>query len=250
MVDCLVIEDDERTRRRLVNRIRTDFQELNCIGEAHTLERAKILIQELRPKLLFMDINLPDGTAFDLLKALPSLKSKIIFITAHSDYALEAIRFSALDFLLKPYTRLDLNNAIRRALEAIDEQEYHLKLESFYHNHLQEDHRKKKIVLKSAENIYLIEIQDIIQVKADNNYTVFYLQEDKKVVISKSLKEFDNKLAPYGFFRAHQSHLINWQHAITFKKKEDRLLMTGGIHIPIAQSKKQDFIRYFEALED
>ncbi|MGI9542074.1 MAG: LytR/AlgR family response regulator transcription factor, partial [Cyclobacteriaceae bacterium] len=199
-------------------------------------------------QMVILDINLPDGTAFDLLRKIPAPGFKIIFTTAFSKYAIEAFKFSALDYLLKPYTPSQFITSVEKALSEIDKENHHQLLEAFRYNFESQNNNDKKLVLKNAEAVHVVPLRDIIQAQSDNNYTLFFIADGRKILISKSLKEFDQKLNDYGFLRVHQSHLVNLEHARSYNKREDSLLLSDTTEVPVAQSKKSLLWEYFDKL--
>lgn len=190
---------------------------------------------------------MPDGTGFDVLSFLKKFQFKVIFVTAHHEYAIKAIKFSAFDYILKPVNPLELKVAIKRVINDNDNNK--IKMDAFIHNLENQKKDDKKIVLKTSDSIYLIGIQDIVRCEADNNYTSFFLNNGERIVISKGLKEYDEMLSGYGFFRVHQSHLINVRCISRFDKKEGGfIVLSDKTQIPVSQRKKQKLLEMFVAL--
>lgn len=251
-VTCLVLEDDKRSREWIIGILRDKFSSLHLV-EADNLEQAEMLFHDKKPRILLLDINLPDGNSFVLLETLYRDRKKdfeVIFITAYADYAVEAFRYSALDFLLKPIAPKDLEVAVLRVLENLERQSYHLKLETFFHNYAlgEENSTGQRIVLKNAEQIHVVEVGDIFYTRADNNYTEFILGNEKRLLASQPLKAFEEKLVPLGFMRVHQSYLVNLKHVVAYRKKQEYLILQGDMQIPVSQSKKSRVMAYFNSL--
>jgi len=243
-----VIVDDELFARQSLESILLDYYpEIRLVGQADSVQQAVDLIKEVNPELVFLDIDLPDGTGFDVLSILKTFQFKVIFVTAHHEYAIKAIKFSAFDYILKPVNQMELKVAIKRVIDEKDNNK--IKMDAFIHNLQNQKIEDKKIVLKTSESIYLIGVRDIIRCEADNNYTSFFLNTGERIVISKGLKEYDEMLSSYGFFRVHQSHLINIRCISRFDKKEGGfIVLSDKTQIPVSQRKKQKLLEMFEAL--
>ncbi|UGU17815.1 LytTR family DNA-binding domain-containing protein [Sinomicrobium kalidii] len=248
---CLVVEDNLRTREVITTVLREKFKNLQLL-EAGNLAAAETMFSTHLPQLLLLDINLPDGNSFEFLEKHYRERSpgfKVIFITAYADYALEAFRYSALDFLLKPFAPSELEDSVTRALDNLQQQNYYLQLEAFFQNYKQgEAPSAKKIVLKTAENIYVIPARQVCYAQADNNYTLFVLEGHKKILVSQPLKTWEENLAPLGFIRIHQSYLVNVQYIRAYRKKEGLLVLEDGNRIPVSQNRKATLMAYLNTL--
>ncbi len=243
MISIVVIDDEPKAREAILSILSLSPIELNIIGEAGDVESAYELISTKSPDLILLDINLPDGSGFDLLKRFGKINFKVIFITAHQEHAIRAFKYSAVDYILKPITAGGLFSAIEKAAEEISKQETVLKLGTLLSNL----EKLKKIVLKTAESIHIINVSQIIRCEADINYTTFFLQEGEKLLVSKSLKEYDELLGQAGFFRTHQSHLVNLDHILRYDKMDGGyLVMDDNSAVPVAVRKKDELFRLFE----
>lgn len=246
-VRCLLVEDDIRAQEIVKMLLKKHFTNIQLVATANTLSSARQVIQKEHPQLIIFDINLPDGTAFDLLKEFKSQAFKFIFTTAYDKYAVEAFKFSALNYLLKPYAPTDFIEAIGKALAHIKLEDEAVQLQTFYHNF--KNPEDKKILLRDAESIQIVSISQIIEIQSDNNYSRFILENSPEIIESKVLKFFDEKLAPHGFLRVHQSHLVNPAHVLSFNKHTSHLFMSNNIKVPVAQSRKQMLMDYFNSLD-
>jgi two-component system LytT family response regulator len=189
-----------------------------------------------------------DGSAFDLLKKFETIDFKIIFITAYEKYAVQAFRFAAVDFLLKPVNPEELADAVKRA-ENIVQHQLNTQLQALEENMKSDIRQKKKIVLKTMENIYLVSLQDITHLESDRSYTTVYLLKQDRIVISKPLKDFDELLGDDGFYRIHKSYLINMMHIQRFEKQEGgNIVLTNGHKIPVASRKREELLELFDKL--
>jgi len=227
----VVVDDEFFSRQTITDLLSESFKDIEVVGQADSVKTAVELLPSLKPDLVFLDVDLTDGTGFDILNLLKPIQFKIIFITAHQEYAMKAIKFSAFDYILKPVS------------------ESELKMDAFFYN--AENIRKegKKIVLKTSESIHLVSVCDIMRCEADNNYTTFYLATGERIVISHGLKEYEDLLGNYGFFRVHQSHLINLKFIARFDKKDGGyVILTDKSQIPVSQRKKQKLLEVIEGL--
>ncbi|MEC4049447.1 LytTR family DNA-binding domain-containing protein [Flavobacterium sp. SUN046] len=244
MITAVLIDDDKHLRKGLKALLERYTNEIHIIGEAESVKTGVALLEKLQPQVIFLDIHLSDGTGFDILEQLGKTKGKnsahIVFITAHEQYALKAFKFSALDFILKPVDPEELQHTISKIKEVIG------KSPSFEHiDLLLENIRKKvdnfkRIALSTSDGIHLFEVADIIRCEAKVNYTEFLIKNHKPLLISKTLKEYEEMLTEHGFERIHQSHLINLSYLKSYIKSDGGyVIMADNTNIPIAQSKKE-----------
>lgn len=249
MMKAVVIDDEHFSRQSVVSIIAEKFPEILIAAQAESVQGAIEAIKTHKPELVFLDIDLTDGSGFDVLNALKPITFKIIFITAHFEYALKAIKFSAFDYILKPVSAEELCAAIERALAENQPENQQLKFDAFFDNFGNTKKEARKIVLKTSESIHLITINDIIRCEADNNYTTFYLTTGERIIVSRGLKEYDDLLSGNGFFRVHQSHLVNINFISRFDKKDGGILILNDkTQIPVSQRKKQSLMELFESL--
>jgi two-component system LytT family response regulator len=202
------------------------------------LETTKRKLNSTHFDIILADVHLGDGIVFDVLKTLNNLNSKLIFTTSYSEYAIEAFKFSALSYLLKPYTEDELINEVSKTIEIINQENYHKQIEVFFHN-LQSKEKTKRIVLKNHDLIHVVAIDDIYYAQADNNYTHFFCKEAHKILVSKSLKTFDEQLSTQNFFRCHHSYLINLNKIKALHKSADAVILKNNATVPVASSKKK-----------
>lgn len=246
---ALIVDDELLPRQAIASILQEHFSEIEIVGQASSVKQAVQLIEETHPELVFLDVDLTDGTGFDILNLVKPVDFKIIFITAHQEYALKAIKFSAFDYILKPVSIVELKQAVDRVLSEQATHGQHLKLDAFYTNFENIRKEVKKIVLKTSESIHLVNVSDIIRCEADNNYTTFYLVSGDRIIISKGLKDYEDLLGVYGFFRVHQSHLINIKFISRFEKKDGGfVVLTDKTHIPVSQRKRQKLFEMFDGL--
>jgi len=245
-----VIIDDAPLAHKIIQKVVTDkfLKRIKIIGNATDVKSGIECIKKNNPKIIFLDIEMPDGTGFDLLHKLKEYNFKLIFITAHEEYSLKAIKFSALDYLLKPLNEEEINIAIEKAIKQISEEEEQLKIKILLENH---ERTFKKIIIKTTENIHVLETANIIHCESDNNYTNFYLKNNEKILASKTLKHYDSLLKNLGFIRVHKSHLINLNYIKKIIKGNPfRIYLINETIIPVSVRKKEkvlEAIRNFNA---
>ena len=245
MIRLVVIDDETKARETILNILALSNNELEVVGEAADIASGFELINLSNPDLVLLDINLTDGTGFDLLKRFERIDFKLIFITAHEEFAIKAIKYSALDYVMKPIRAGELLKAVDKARDAIDKDETELKLQTFLSNL----DKLRKIVLKTSESIHVIEVKNIIRCEADINYTHFHLENGQRLLVSKTLKEYAEMLVPSGFFRTHQSHLVNLEHVLRFDKGEGgHLVMDDDSIIPVSTRNREALFKAFESL--
>jgi two-component system LytT family response regulator len=245
MIKTVVIDDEPKARETIINILGLGPSNVSVVGEAEDVKSGYEIITRLNPDVVLLDINLPDGTGFDLLKKFDKIQFKIIFITAHEEYAVRAFKFSALDYILKPVTAGDLFLAIEKASEAIQKEDTELKLSAFLANL----NKIKKIVLKTSESIHIINIREIIRCESDINYTTFYLLNGEKLLVSRPLKEYSEMLEPMGFYRTHQSHLVNLDHILRYDKTDGgHLVLVDESIVPVSTRKKDELFELFDRM--
>lgn len=249
MIKAICIDDEPRARESIIDLLKLHKTDIEIVDEADGIESGLLSIEKHKPDLVFLDIQLGDGTGFDLLKRLPKINFKLIFITAFEEFALRAFKFSAIDYLLKPLNPDDFFSALNKA-EILQEKETQQKhLEALLSHLGSDDKKKKKLVLRTAESIHLINIQDIIRCEASSGYTEFILKNGKTILVSKGLVEYDELLSSCGFIRTHQSHLININFIESYEKTEGGyILMQDRTTVPVSNRKKESIIRLFDQL--
>lgn len=249
MIRTLIVDDIQKLRESLKDLLLKNCQSIEVVGEAESIVDALTQINLIKPDLVFLDVELGDGTAFDLLSQLTSINFKIIFVTAYNEYAIKAFKFSALDYLLKPVDKEDLIIAVQKAEKIIQQEHTQEKMQALLSHFNPAMTNSRKIVLKTAERIYSVNVEDIVRCESDKNYTTFYLNGGKKLLVSVTLKEYDDMLSQYGFFRVHQSHLINMVYFDYFLKNDGGFaVMKDNSQVPIASRKRQEFIERIEHL--
>ncbi|RZJ69974.1 LytTR family DNA-binding domain-containing protein [Flavobacterium sp.] len=244
MITALLIDDDSNLRNGMRGLLEVYAPDFTILGEADSVESGIKAIDTLRPQVVFLDIQLGDGTGFDILEQLAQKHgrstSHIVFITAHEQYAITAFRFSALDFLLKPVDPEDLDKVIGKIRTVVSKNEGFAHIDLLLENIRKKVDNFKRIALSTSDGIHLFEITDIIRCESEDNYTKFFIRNNKPILISKTLKEYEELLTEHGFERIHQSHLINLSYLKSYIKKDGGyVIMSDGSHLPISQRKKE-----------
>lgn len=250
MIRAIIVDDEPRARETLSGVITRYFTNVQLLGEAASVNEAFALIEKVNPNVVFLDIKMPDGSGFDLLKRFKKPTFRTVFVTAFDEFAVEAIKFSAFDYLLKPISTDELRETIAKLTEEMSEPEdFTLKLQAFFDNVNSIERDKKKIVLKTANSIHLVTISNVVRCESDGNYTWFYFNNQPKLLISRPLKQFEELLEPYGFFRPHQSHLVNIR-AISRIDKVDggTLILEDNTPIPVSVRKREQLFSILEQL--
>ncbi len=233
MIKTILIEDEINVREALRKMLMILNPNIDIVAETGYVVDAVKLIEQLKPDLVFMDIELEDGSSFEILKKLKTVDFKIIFTTAYNQYAIKAFKYSTVDYLLKPLDPTELQEAIFRAESDINNEREHKELLNILKNNI--DNKDPKIVLKTTEQRYIVSVKDIIRLEADGAYTLF-ICVDNKIIVSKNIKYYQEMLGD-DFIRTHQSHLVNIKH-ITGLHKSGAVQLSNDEMIPIATRKK------------
>ncbi|AWI25582.1 LytR/AlgR family response regulator transcription factor [Flavobacterium pallidum] len=241
----IIIEDETQAISALLSEIYRHCPQLEIAGTAGTVEEGIALIKNASPELVFLDIQLADGLGFSILEASKAHAFKVIFTTAFSQYAIKAIKFSALDYLLKPINGDELKSAVAKAI-ALKNENSDFRIESFIRNQNLLN-PNKKIVLQTSQGIFLHELQSILRCNADGNYTSIYFTNGKKLLIAKPLKEFEDMLCAFGFERIHHSHIINLNHLVSYLNKDGGyVVLTDQTTLPVSSRKKVQLLKILD----
>lgn len=247
MHKVLIIDDENRTRQLIANMIDSFGFDVQTIPEGENVESGIKAIEKHDPDIVFLDIQMPDGTGFDVLRSIENKNFVVIFITAHEEFAIKAIKFSALDYLLKPVDPTELEAALKKAIAALQEESEGSQFEALQKNI--NPHEKRRLVLKTQESVHVVDLDDIIRCEADRNYTSFFLTNNKKILVSKTLKEYETLLSGHHFLRVQQSHLININYVERYDKKNGgAVVMKDGSEVPLSSAKREVFFQTLENL--
>jgi two-component system LytT family response regulator len=238
---AVIIDDMSDAREALKDELDTHCPEIKLLGEAESVVSGSKLLKTIKPDIVFLDIELQDGTGFDILEIIGDYSFKVIFTTASDEFAIKAFRFSALDYLMKPVDPDELIEAIQK-LDGLEEKGEE-QLEVLMHS-LNQKKLPEKIALHTLDKIQLVAIKDIISCKADGNYTIFHFEEGANLLVTKTLKEFDEMLKDHAFLRTHQSHLVNMNQVLEYVKTEGGYLkMSNNSEVPVSFRKRAEVIK-------
>lgn len=243
---AFIVDDLDQARKQLKNILNEKFNSIEIVGEANSVITAAKQVQQSDFDILFLDIDLGDGTGFDLLEIIgPKPKFKVIFTTGMDNFAIKAFKLAAVDYLLKPIDPDELSVAIEKAIQM-------QRLEQEQFQMIQDFRDKKpteKIAIHTQEKIHILPTVDIVRIEAESGYSTFFLRSGQKIMVSKTLKEYDNLLKDTGFLRVHQSHLVNAQFISEFDKRDGgSISLTNGDWIPVSTRKKAFVMDYLNAL--
>jgi len=249
MIKAIIIDDEKNSREVVSELLKECFNEIKVVAKAGDVKTSIAEIEKHKPNLLFLDIDLPDGTGFDVLKNVDYSNMKVIFITAHQEHAIKAIKFSAFDYILKPVNSGELIKTVRKVLDEHNAVNNTLRFEAILSNFGNSLPELKKIVLKTSDRIYLVNVKDIIRCEAENNYTVFYLANGTKIMVSKTIKTYETLLPTHDFIRVHQSHLVNVNYIQHFDKPDGGILvLSDNSTVPVSHQKRNLLLDYFSSL--
>jgi two-component system, LytTR family, response regulator len=235
----VAIIDDEEDARVTLSTLLLSEDPAVFIKEANGVSSGLSLISTFAPDLVFLDVMMPDGTGFDLLKQLPAIDFKLVIVSGHHEFALQAFRFSAIDYLVKPVDQDELHEALTR-VRVTAAQPWQQMMDVLKQSIQPTKETDRKIVLKDMNAVYVVSVSSIIRCEASDNYTTFYLADQAPIIVSRPLKEYEELLSPLKFFRAHQSHLINLNHLQQFNKREGgSITMKDGSEVPVSTRKRE-----------
>jgi two-component system LytT family response regulator len=237
----LVVDNEVNVRESFVDLILKNCAQVNEVVQANGVKTGLQAIQKHQPDLVFLDVEMDDGTGMDLMQQLSSFDFQLVFITAFNKYAIDAFKFSAIDFLLKPVNSYELIRSVDRAQKNIKSKKLAQQLTVLQESLQTIKSTDKKIVLNDSESMHFIKISEIIRCEADGAYTKFIFAQRKEILVSSTLKDYEEILLPYGFSRVHNSHIINLNKIIRFDRKDGGfLVMENNDTVPISKRKKDE----------
>ena len=243
MIRGIIVEDEIRSRDTLRGLLKRYCKNVEIIAEADSYRSGLAAIRKHHPDVVFLDIQMPDGSGFKLLEELDEIKFEIIFTTAFDQFAIKAIKFSALDYLLKPIDPEELVNALKKVENKISKGKLNQNIQVLLDNIKSRDADPPKIILSTFEKIHIIETDNILRCESDNYYTNFFLTDGKQILVSKTLKENEAMLGEHNFIRPHKSHLVNVKYIKGFLRNDGGYIeMTDGSKIPVSRRKKEKII--------
>jgi len=244
MIRCIIIEDEKKSSDVIQKMLSEYFGNVEILAMCDTADKGRNAIEQFKPDLVFLDVELPPSTGFQMLEQIGDIKFEVIFTTAFDKYALQAIRISALDYLLKPFTVNDMRLAIERYEAKVNRQNTLQQFKTLFHNLKHVNTSEKKIALPTSTGLTFIPVKDIIRCEAEANYTTFFLLNKTKIVVAKTLKEYEEMLSDYNFFRVHHSSLINLEYIKDYIRGEGGTVnMVDGSHVDVSRRKKEELMK-------
>ncbi|OFY35601.1 MAG: hypothetical protein A2W91_08635 [Bacteroidetes bacterium GWF2_38_335] len=245
MKKIVIIDDEKRARDSIRSILQQHFNEIEICGEADSVSSGIEVIHEINPDLVLLDIQLKDGTGFSLLNQLTEIHFRTIFITGYENYAIKAIKIDALDYILKPIDPFELITAIKKFLEQEPVITRNIGVKTNLIKNLITGH--ERVSIKTSDSIFFVEIKSIIRCQSERNYTNIIFDTGKKMLTSKTLRDYELMLEGYGFLRVHQSHLINIRYITKFDKSDGGyFIMTDGFNVPVSQKNKAEILGFLD----
>ncbi|MEP6750466.1 MAG: LytTR family DNA-binding domain-containing protein [Bacteroidota bacterium] len=244
MLTAIIIDDESSSRNALKQKLLGQRNDVQIIAECGNGEEGIKNIEEKKPDIVFLDVEMPRMNGFTMLQQLNNRNFELIFITAYDHYAIKAIKFSALDYLVKPVEVTDLQAAVEKAVQKRKHAPGNERLELLLQNLMNERKEQQRIAIPSMEGLQFINMDDIIYLEAQSNYTLIWLKESYKLTVSKTLKDFEELLPPAVFIRIHHSHIINRNAVEKYIKGEGgQVVMKNGATLDVARRKKEEFMK-------
>lgn len=248
MIKLVIIEDEIQLRETNRILVQNNFPNVEIVGEAGSVQEAIDIINTLKPDIVLLDIELSDGNCFQVLQSCKPISFKPIFITAYNQYAIKAIKFSAIDYLLKPVNEFELCHAMNEAIAHIN-RETNLEQVNMFEKYYHAPNKEERIVIKTAEAHHIINISDIMYCKSDNSYTSLYIKDRGCIIASKSIKEYDELLSHFDFIRPHQSYLVNLHYVDRIDKMDGGfLILKDKTEVPISKRQKHHIFSKLDSL--
>lgn len=247
MIRTVIVDDEPNNIETLQQLLAKYCPQVTLIGTADGVSKAREVILETHPDLVFLDIEMPYGNAFELLSSLPSIDFEIIFVTAFGNYAIEAIKFSALDYLLKPVNIKELQAAVQKASQRIQFKNISQKLDNLYFNLNASKPSLQKIALPTLDGLIFVNVKELVWLEARGSYTCVYLASQQRIMVSRTLKEFEDVLPVDSFSRIHQSYVINHNFIRKYNRgRGGTIEMEDGTVIEVSMRKKDEFLAKFK----
>lgn len=245
MLKAIIIDDSIEARKALVTEIEDCCPEIELIGQAEGVVSGAKLIRSMNPDLIFLDIQMNDGSGFDLLELIGNITFKVIFTTASDEYAVKAFKYSAVDYLLKPIDPDELVSAVKKAERGNQKENLNLLME----NAKNTNKPVRKLALNTLDKLHIVNISDIVRCESDVNYTQFFFSNGNKLLVTKTLKDFEDLLSEHQFIRVHQSHLVNVNFIKEFVKGDGGyLVMTDKTSVPVSTRKRNTVVEMLNSL--
>jgi len=244
MLTAIIIDDETNGRETLKILLEKYCPSVRVLGMGKSVDEGVILINETKPDVVFLDVEMPFKNGFDLLSEFDPINFEVIFTTAYSQYAAKAFKFSAIDYLLKPIDILDLQAAVAKAEKRTVNSMRDTQLEVFLASMKSKNNQAPRIVLPTVHGFSVTDVSDIVRCEADKNYTNFIFSNRSQVLVSRTLKEYSELLEEYNFVRVHQSHLVNLAHVKKYNKGRGGFItMSDDSTVDVSRANKDEFLR-------
>jgi len=248
MIKVVIIAEGSQMPETIAGMMDTCCPNMSLVARGDGIKTGVGIVNEYEPDLVLIDTKLSDGSGFELIRHFDKPDFKIIFISSSLDYAITAIKFNAVDYILKPIDEGELTLAINKAVDMIRFEE-NLQQKAMGES-LRELINSQRLVLKTSDQVHVVNIEDIMRIEADSNYSNFHMQDGRKILVSKALKEYEEQLLEHGFHRIHKSHIFNINKISHLDKADGGfVVMTDGARIPVASRKKDMLLELFEEIE-
>lgn len=247
-MNAVIIEDEASLRTLIKNFVTEIDREINIVAQCDNIEDAESVIKDLNPDIVFLDIILPGGTAFDLLESLPNLQSEVIFITAYDKYVLDAFRYAAIGYILKPVDKAELKIAIQNAKKRIAGKSKNNNIDELLNfiKNKNATENTEKIGVPTQDGFIFLAPSDIVRCEGYNAYTKIFLKDTPHIISSYNLAQFKKILPEETFFQVHKSHIVALPQVYKYHSKEAILEMANGDNIPVSKKIKTEFISHFK----
>jgi two-component system LytT family response regulator len=243
MIKTIIIEDEQQSAEVLELMLQKFSDIIEVVAVCNTPAKGIESIQKKSPDLVFLDIEMPRMNGFEMLKKLGPIDFEIVFTTAYNKYAINAIKMSALDYLLKPIDKEELAKAIRKCQQSLEQKNMGYKMDVLLKNLSQHNALEKTLTLASLDGVRFIKMKDIIRLEANGRYTKFYLTNKEVIVSSRTLGDFEETLSANEFFRIHETHIINLLYIDRFHKGNNYVLLSDKTELPLARRRKEEFLK-------
>lgn len=244
MIRTLIIDDEQHCIDRLVHLLEIHKDHVHLMDALQSVAEGVTAIKKFKPDLIFLDVQINDKTGFDLLKQIDTNDFEVIFTTAHDKYAVQAFKFSAIDYLLKPVDADDLYQSLEKVSKKVAEKTNNERLDILLHNLKSTKGATKKISIPTVNGFVFVQVTDILRCQSEINYTTIFLKDKQKITVAKTLKEFEELLTEYNFFRVHNSHLINLAYIKSYNKgKGGVVTMMDQTDIEVSTRRKDELLR-------
>lgn len=232
----ILLVDDEPSLLKISRHYLSTLENVVILGECGSVAEAKILIKATKPDLLLLDVELQDGTGFDILKHFEGFDFKVIFITAYEHFAINAIKAGAIDFILKPVDETELLEAVKKVAGAAAVSNIQINTTAGYI-----DGKPKRLIVRTTETMYVINFEELVYCRSDKGYTTFYLTDKSEILVSKPLKDYEEMLPDSIFLRTHQSYIVN-VNFIQQLKKDSLIVLKNKAEVPVSVRKKEEIV--------